>query len=73
MKFIKDKKLKKVQASIQGDQVRVSSPSKDELQLRCNRCASTTSASRSSSETTGSDLFFSFFCSTPLVTLSLRL
>ena len=32
MKFIKDKKLKKVQASIQADQVRVSSPSKDELQ-----------------------------------------
>jgi uncharacterized protein YajQ (UPF0234 family) len=29
---IKDAKLKKVQASIQGDQVRVSSPSKDELQ-----------------------------------------
>jgi uncharacterized protein YajQ (UPF0234 family) len=32
VKFLKDKKLKKVQASIQGDQVRVSSPSKDELQ-----------------------------------------
>ena len=32
VKFIKDKKLKKVQASIQADQVRVSSPSKDELQ-----------------------------------------
>lgn len=29
---IKDAKLKKVQASIQGDQVRVSSPSRDELQ-----------------------------------------
>jgi len=29
---IKDAKLRKVQASIQGDQVRVSSPSKDELQ-----------------------------------------
>jgi len=29
---IKDAKMKKVQASIQGDQVRVSSPSKDELQ-----------------------------------------
>ena len=29
---IKDAKLKKVQASIQGDQVRVSSPSKDDLQ-----------------------------------------
>ena len=29
---IKEAKLKKVQASIQGDQVRVSSPSKDELQ-----------------------------------------
>jgi uncharacterized protein YajQ (UPF0234 family) len=32
VKFIKDKKLKKVQASIQADQVRVTSPSKDELQ-----------------------------------------
>jgi len=32
VKFLKDKKLKKVQASIQADQVRVSSPSKDELQ-----------------------------------------
>ncbi|MGH7669846.1 MAG: YajQ family cyclic di-GMP-binding protein [Gemmatimonadaceae bacterium] len=29
---IKEAKLKKVQAAIQGDQVRVSSPSKDELQ-----------------------------------------
>ena len=32
VKFLKDKKLKKVQASIQGDQVRVSSPSRDSLQ-----------------------------------------
>lgn len=32
VKFIKDQKLKKVQASIQADQVRVSSPSKDDLQ-----------------------------------------
>ena len=32
VKFIKDRKLKKVQASIQADQVRVSSPSRDELQ-----------------------------------------
>ena len=32
VKFIKDKKLKKVVASIQADQVRVASPSKDELQ-----------------------------------------
>ncbi|SRR5581483_10545656 len=32
VKFVKEKKLKKVQAAIQGDQVRVSSPSKDELQ-----------------------------------------
>jgi len=32
IKFIKDRKLKKVQATIQADQVRVSSPSKDELQ-----------------------------------------
>ena len=32
VKYIKDKKLKKVQAAIQADQVRVSSPSKDDLQ-----------------------------------------
>jgi uncharacterized protein YajQ (UPF0234 family) len=32
VKFMKDAKLKKVQASIQGDQLRVTSPSKDELQ-----------------------------------------
>jgi uncharacterized protein YajQ (UPF0234 family) len=32
VKFLKDQKLKKVQAAIQADQVRISSPSKDELQ-----------------------------------------
>jgi uncharacterized protein YajQ (UPF0234 family) len=32
VKYLKDKKIKKVQASIQGDQVRVTSPSKDDLQ-----------------------------------------
>jgi len=32
VKFLKDQKLRKVQATIQGDQLRVSSPSKDELQ-----------------------------------------
>ena len=32
VKFIKDRKLKKVQAAIQADQLRISSPSKDELQ-----------------------------------------
>ena len=32
VKSIKEKKLRKVQAAIQGDQVRVSAPSKDELQ-----------------------------------------
>ena len=32
VKFIKDAKLKRVQASIQGDQLRIASPSKDELQ-----------------------------------------
>src|SRR5262249_41481055 len=32
VKFIKDKKMKKVQAAIQADQLRVTSPSKDELQ-----------------------------------------
>ena len=32
IKFLKDSKLKKVQASIQSDQLRVTSPSRDELQ-----------------------------------------
>jgi cyclic-di-GMP-binding protein len=32
VKFLKDHKLKKVQAAIQADQVRVSAPSKDDLQ-----------------------------------------
>jgi uncharacterized protein YajQ (UPF0234 family) len=32
VKFIKENKLKRVQAAIQADQVRVSSPSKDDLQ-----------------------------------------
>jgi uncharacterized protein YajQ (UPF0234 family) len=32
VKYLKDKKIKRVQASIQGDQVRVTSPSKDDLQ-----------------------------------------
>lgn len=32
IKFIKDHKLKKVQATIQGDQLRIASSSKDELQ-----------------------------------------
>jgi uncharacterized protein YajQ (UPF0234 family) len=32
VKFLKDKKLKKVQATIQADQLRVTSPSRDELQ-----------------------------------------
>jgi uncharacterized protein YajQ (UPF0234 family) len=32
VKFLKDQKLKKVQAAIQADQVRVSAPSRDDLQ-----------------------------------------
>jgi uncharacterized protein YajQ (UPF0234 family) len=32
IKYLKDQKLKKVQTNIQGDQLRISSPSKDELQ-----------------------------------------
>jgi len=32
VKLLKDQKLKKVQAAIQGDSVRISSPSRDELQ-----------------------------------------
>jgi cyclic-di-GMP-binding protein len=33
VKYLKERRLKKVQASIQGDQVRVTSPSRDDLQL----------------------------------------
>jgi uncharacterized protein YajQ (UPF0234 family) len=36
VKYIKDEKIKKVQASIQGEQVRVASPSKDALQEAMN-------------------------------------
>jgi uncharacterized protein YajQ (UPF0234 family) len=32
VKFLKDQKLKKVQAAIQGDQLRISAPAKDDLQ-----------------------------------------
>jgi uncharacterized protein YajQ (UPF0234 family) len=32
VKCLKDRKLRKVQAAIQGDQIRITSPSKDELQ-----------------------------------------
>ncbi len=32
VKFLKERKLKKVQPAIQGDQLRISSPSRDELQ-----------------------------------------
>jgi uncharacterized protein YajQ (UPF0234 family) len=32
VKYLKDQKMRKVQAAIQGDQLRVSSPSKDDLQ-----------------------------------------
>jgi len=32
VKFLKDRKLKRVQPAIQGDQLRISSPSRDELQ-----------------------------------------
>jgi cyclic-di-GMP-binding protein len=32
VKYLKEQKLKKVQAAIQGDQVRITSPSKDDLQ-----------------------------------------
>lgn len=37
VKFIKDQKLKKVQAAIQGDQLRITSPSRDELQAAIGR------------------------------------
>jgi uncharacterized protein YajQ (UPF0234 family) len=32
VKFVKERKLKRVQVAIQADQLRISSPSKDELQ-----------------------------------------
>jgi hypothetical protein len=32
VKFLKDQKMRRVQAAIQGDQLRISSPSKDDLQ-----------------------------------------
>jgi len=32
VRFLKDRKLKKVQAAIQGDQIRVSAPARDDLQ-----------------------------------------
>ena len=32
VQFLKDQKLKKIQAAIQGDQLRISAPSRDELQ-----------------------------------------
>ena len=49
---IKDAKLKKVQAAIQGDQVRVTSPSKDDLQQAIALLRKRTLASSSSSATT---------------------
>ena len=49
---IKDAKLKKVQAAIQGDQVRVTSPSRTTCRRRWRFCAARTSASSSSSGTT---------------------
>jgi hypothetical protein len=39
VKYLKDHKLKKVQASIQGDQLRIASASKDDLQGPWPRCA----------------------------------
>lgn len=36
VKHLKDLKMKKVQAAIQGDQLRISSPSKDDLQAAMN-------------------------------------
>ena len=37
VKFLKDARLKKVQTTIQGDQVRVTSPSRDDLQTSMGR------------------------------------
>ena len=51
VKFLKDNKLKKVQAAIQADQVRVTSPRRTTSRKPSACCANTTSASRSSSAT----------------------
>ena len=51
VKFLKDKKYKKVQSSIQGDEVRVSGPSRDELQTVIQDLRQRTGASSSSSAT----------------------
>jgi uncharacterized protein YajQ (UPF0234 family) len=37
VKFIKEQKMKKVQSEIQGDQLRISSPSRDDLQIIMHR------------------------------------
>ncbi len=59
VKFLKDQKLKKVQAAIQGDQVRVTLAVEGRPPgSHPTRCASTTSVSRCSSATTGRGLAF---------------
>src|SRR4029450_3569914 len=66
VKFIKDRKLKKVQAAIQADQVRVSSPSKDDLQeaMRALREHDFGVALQSGNyRSWGRTYFFSFFSS----------
>ena len=45
VKFIKEQKIKKVQSEIQGEQVRISSPSRDDLQVVMHDLRSRISAS----------------------------
>ena len=53
---LKDQKLKKVQAAIQGDQLRISSPSKDELQTPSACSKLRTSAASCSSAIIGNEV-----------------
>ena len=55
MKAIKDGGFKKTQARIQGDEIRVTSPSKDELQAVIAMLRGRTSASSSSLATTAAE------------------
>jgi uncharacterized protein YajQ (UPF0234 family) len=55
VKHLKDQKMNKVQATIQADQVRVTSPSKDQLQAAIHALRRTTSASIFSSGTIASE------------------
>ena len=55
VKFLKDQKLKKVQAAIQADQVRVTAPARDDLQAAIQLLRATISAWPFSSGTTAAE------------------